>query len=296
MPLATQEHIYQHERIFTTKDMEIAFIEREDPGSYTAWHWHDSIEIIYITQGSTEVLMGQNVYRVQAGECMVINSGTVHSTRNLEGNRCILLQIPLDVLARYIPDAHKVYFDVPLRSEDERTNRRLEQMKKVICRMRDTDRQKADGYTLRFGSLLYELLYELYHYFRSEWTKLTAPQDMRKEGTRLAEVIDYTDAHYTEAITIAEIAAVIHLQPEYFCRYFKQCMGLTYLEYLNELRLSFVYRDLIDTTLPLYQILERHGFKNYKLFRKLFYKRFQCTPGEMRAAHARNQSTPMAGI
>ena len=280
------EHTYQHERIFTTQDMEIAFIDREDPGSYTAWHWHDSIEIIYILDGSTEVFTGQEAYKVQAGECLVINAGTVHSTRNLEGNRCILLQIPLDVLARYIPDAGKVYFDVPLRSEDERTDRRLTQMKKVILKMRDTARQKSDGYTLRFGSLLYELLYEMYHYFRSDWTKLVAPQDMRKEGTRLAEVIDYTDAHYTEAISIAEIASVIHLQPEYFCRYFKQCMGLTYLEYLNELRLSFVYKDLRDTTLPLYQILERHGFKNYKLFRKLFFKRFQCTPGEMRAALA----------
>ena len=139
------EHTYQHERIFTTQDMEIAFIDREDPGSYTAWHWHDSIEIIYILDGSTEVFTGQEAYKVQAGECLVINAGTVHSTRNLEGNRCILLQIPLDVLARYIPDAGKVYFDVPLRSEDERTDRRLSQMKKVILKMRDTARQKADG-------------------------------------------------------------------------------------------------------------------------------------------------------
>lgn len=272
-----------HERIFTRQDMEIAFIAREDPGSYTPQHWHESIEMIYITQGSTEVIIDQKVFRVAAGECMVVNAGIVHSTRNLEGNRCILLQIPLDVLARYIPDAQMVYFDVPLRSDDPRTVRRLTQMKKVIHRMQETADARADGYPLRFGSLLYELLYEMYHYFRSDRAKLLTPQDIRKEGTRLAEVIDYTNEHYTEAISIAEIAGVIHLQPEYFCRYFKQCMGVTYLEYLNELRLACVYRDLLDTTLPLYQILERHGFRNYKLFRKLFFKRFQCTPGELRA-------------
>lgn len=68
---------------------------------------------------------------------------------------------------------------------------------------------------------------------------------------------------------------------------------MTYLEYLSEVRLAYIYRDLLETDLPLYQILDRHGFSNYKLFRKLFYKRFQCTPGQMRKTHPRQQLPEM---
>ena len=58
------------------------------------------------------------------------------------------------------------------------------------------------------------------------------------------------------------------MQPGYFCRFFKKCMGVTFLEYQNELRLSYIYRDLITTEDSVRDILERHGFTNYKLFRR----------------------------
>ena len=54
-------------------------------------------------------------------------------------------------------------------------------------------------------------------------------------------------------------------------------MGVTYFQYLNEIRLSHIYRDLTSTDLPLKVLLEKHGFTNYKLFRKMFYEQFATT-------------------
>ena len=55
-------------------------------------------------------------------------------------------------------------------------------------------------------------------------------------------------------------------------------MGITYTNYLNDLRLSKIRDDLVDTDLPVKLILEKHGFSNYKLFRKMFSETFGCTP------------------
>lgn len=60
-------------------------------------------------------------------------------------------------------------------------------------------------------------------------------------------------------------------------------MGITFLEYQNELRLSYIYRDLINTEDLVAEILERHGFANYKLFRRMFKARFGDTPLKVRA-------------
>lgn len=55
-------------------------------------------------------------------------------------------------------------------------------------------------------------------------------------------------------------------------------MGVTYFQYLNEIRLSHIYRDLTSTDLPLKVLLEKHGFTNYKLFRKCFMSSLQPLP------------------
>jgi AraC-like DNA-binding protein len=59
-------------------------------------------------------------------------------------------------------------------------------------------------------------------------------------------------------------------------------MGLTFLEYQNEVRLSHIYQDLISTQDTLQSILERHGFTNYKLFRRIFSEHFHATPLQVR--------------
>ena len=62
-------------------------------------------------------------------------------------------------------------------------------------------------------------------------------------------------------------------------------MGITFLEYQNELRLSYIYQDIISTDDSIKDILERHGFTNYKLFRRTFFEHFEATPTEIRKMH-----------
>lgn len=273
---------YRHEMIVTTRDLDVVFLVRRDKGSFVTKHWHDTIEMIYIFRGSTYVMADSWEKEVRAGELMVINAGVVHSTRNMYGNDCILLQIPLDIPGRFVKDIKSVNFDVPLASEDAHVQECLEHMKAVLRQMKRVMDSKDDGYALKFESLLYDLLYTMYVNFGRRSQAGPATATVREEEARMTKVVDYTKAHYRETISLGEISGVIHLQPEYFCRYFKKCMGMTYLEYLNELRLSYIYEDLINTDWPLYQILQNHGFKNYKLFRRLFNSRFGCTPGKLR--------------
>lgn len=99
---------------------------------------------------------------------------------------------------------------------------------------------------------------------------------------RLRPVISYVQEHYQEPISIAEIASIAAFQPEYFCRFFKQQTGMTFQTYLNEFRLSKIYADIVQTDTPIYQILEKHGFTNYKVFRRMFAERFHDTPSHIR--------------
>lgn len=106
-----------------------------------------------------------------------------------------------------------------------------------------------------------------------------------KDRARLDTILDYIAQNYRRHVNIEEIAGIAYLQPGYFCRFFKKCMGITFLEYQNELRLSFIYLDIISTDDSIKDILERHGFTNYKLFRRMFFEHFKATPTEVRKMH-----------
>ena len=105
-----------------------------------------------------------------------------------------------------------------------------------------------------------------------------------KDHARLDTILEYIAQNYRH-ISIEEIAGIAYLQPGYFCRFFKKCMGITFLEYQNELRLSFIYLDIISTDDSIKDILERHGFTNYKLFRRMFFEHFKASPTEVRKTH-----------
>ena len=54
------------------------------------------------------------------------------------------------------------------------------------------------------------------------------------------------------------------------------------MEFVNEVRLYYVYLDMMKTDLPVTRIAERNGFSNYDTFLKTFRNRLGCTPSEFR--------------
>lgn len=140
---------------------------------------------------------------------------------------------------------------------------------------------RPEGFLLRFNSLLFEILFQLYHNF-STIVFRSGKNQREKDFSHLTDILAYTAQNYTRPISIDEIAAVSFLDPGYFCRFFKKQMGSTFLEYQNELRLSHIYHDLLTTNDQIQTILERHGFTNDKLFRRMFRERFEKTPSQVR--------------
>ena len=95
-------------------------------------------------------------------------------------------------------------------------------------------------------------------------------------------MIQYIQSHYTEAISLENAASLAHLNPEYFCRFFRRNMGTTLTSYINSVRLTHVCKDLKDTDLNISEILDRHGVTNYKLFLRTFKQVYGCAPRDFR--------------
>ena len=259
----------------------IRFFIDKDPGSYFPSHWHDAIEIIYLLEGNLELTIENHLYHLSAGHCALINSCMIHSTKCISGNTGIVLQIPADFFRIYVPDFDQLHFVLNDPSDNPHQQTKLRIFKDTPQQMYLVDDIRPAGYLLRFNSLLFEILYQLYHNFAVHSFQ-TGDKHRQKDLNRLSDVIRYTNANYMRPISISEIAQVTFLEPKYFCRFFKKNMGITFLQFQNEIRLSHIYQDLILTDTPLNQILEQHGFTNEHLFRRVFFEHFQTTPSQIR--------------
>lgn len=260
----------------------VRFYTSIDPGSYVPPHWHDAIEIVYLQEGELTFTIEENTRILKPGRMVLVNPNVIHSTRCTALNKAIVFQIPLGFVRTLAPNINKMFFLLSDTKEAELAPKeKLNHLKNILEEMQMLNDTRSDGYLLRFNSLLYDFIFQLYKNFSIEIVQ-TDFDHKSQVLARLAPGLDYTFQHYSEVISIQDIAGVALFQPTYFCWFFKKNMGVTFLEYQNELRLSHILRDLISTKDSISEILARHGFNNYKLFRRMFYQHFNATPAQIR--------------
>ena len=269
--------VFRHERDRITDGLDIFFWVFNDSSSYVPTHWHSAMEVMYILEGEVDVTVGGQTTVLLPGDVYLVDCAVPHSTKSLDGNKAVLIQIPYPILERYIPDIASRRFGFDCHTDNPIVMTKIMQLIEIIKQMQVVFEIKPDGEILRFNSLVFEFLFQIYHNFSQEMETAEAQKENKTFG-RIQTILDYLDGNYASPISLDEIANVACLQKEYFCHFFKKNMGITYTKYLNDLRLSKIRDDLVETDLPVKLILEKHGFTNYKLFRKMFNETFGCTP------------------
>ena len=267
--------------IAVSADKQIRFDVAVDHGSFTPSHWHEAIEIIYVLEGTAVVALFDQTILLEPGQFLLINSGLVHASRCPSGNRTILVQIPDEFLASCLSDISRLWFVIDYNSPDATVQGEIQRLRELLLDMMQLQETSRPGYLFAFNRDLFEFLDLLYRNFLREMPGNYQPKSSRILS-RLDAVLDYTHQNYSSQITLRDAAGVAALQPEYFCRFFRENMGTTWLQYLNDYRLSRLYRDLLVTDLSIRELEERHGFSNDKLFHKLFRDRFHTTPLQAR--------------
>ena len=117
---------------------------------------------------------------------------------------------------------------------------------------------KYDGYYLEYYSILFHFLHLLVTDYKQDISHLSLP-NTDKYIERLSLITEYVQDHYREPISLQDASELLSLNPEYFSRFFKKYMGVTFLEYVYSVRLQAAYQELINTDLPIQQVQEHNG-------------------------------------
>ncbi|WP_310830680.1 response regulator [Paenibacillus pedocola] len=110
-------------------------------------------------------------------------------------------------------------------------------------------------------------------------------------GEPVREAIAYVEQHLHEQLTMAEVAARIHLNASYFSVLFKEQAGVPFSEYLSRLRIQRAKEMLLQSRLSIGEIGERVGYKTDKYFIKVFKSLEGISPSRYRNQHIEDNQT-----
>lgn len=270
---------YAHQIISDDTRLQLSFMLISSNNTSFPPHWHSHLEIMLIRKGYMTVFIGEQKYTLKKGDLLVINSRELHSTKTWGETEYLLLQIPYDYLSRAVGGISLIRFQEYFPSITMNTAQR--QLCGCLFELAEIYTEKEDGYLLRFSSVVYEFLYILYRNYAHKLSK-EAKEKENRNFERIEEVLQYVNANYKREISLSEVAALLNVSPEYFCRLFKKNTGQTFLEYLNAMRLGHFYQDLIATDYSITSLMDRNGISNYKVFLRTFKETYGDSPSKIR--------------
>lgn len=252
-------------------------------------HWHEEMEIIYIKKGQALVTVDFEQFQACAGSILFILPGQIHSIEQFENESTeyenILFKTDM-LLSRKTDICNKSYFLPLLDGSLQIPTHFMPQMPhyaeiaSCIDGADEICKTTPDAYPLAIKGQLYLMFFTLF-------SKCTLKEMRHKDSKSLEKmklIITYIEKNYMEKITIEGIAKELGLSQSHFMKFFKNTMGTTFTNYLNDYRLTLSSRLLVSSDSSILDIAAEAGFENLSYFNRLFKKRFGVTPREYRKA------------
>jgi AraC-like DNA-binding protein len=271
----------QH-RMLTEMDPSGFGVKYEDNlSSYTPPHWHKEVELLLFVKGRVTCNFENTSRQFKRGDLYILNSHEVHETRCSRGARYLVVHIDPAQMVHYAPTFDHLRFSLVHDPEDMAKAMGFEQlrshMKEILRLTEESDAVSRLERQARLFAVTAILTKHFAQPLALEETRLR-----RSDMSRLEPLLEYIQLHHGEELPLDEAVDFMGLNKEYFCRLFKKNMGVSYLQYVYQVRATAVCRELETTEDPIGEIAERHGFRDPKMLNQYFREIYGCTPSEKR--------------
>lgn len=254
-------------------------------------HWHEEMEWIYFQKGDFPVWINTKEYQVHAPAFMCIHPEELHALILEKDGIESAVVFPVDILCFERYDAAeakvlgplaegKLRMPVLCQSGDAAFEELSACYKEIEQMLRQMKEQKNMFY-LNIKAKMLELIAVAY---KHDLLTRQVREGREEAGTveNLKKVLQYIGEHYSLPIRLFELAELVNMNEQYFCRYFKKNIGKTITEYINVIRVEKAATALAETEDKIIDIAAACGFDNIGYFIRRFKKEKGMTPSEYR--------------
>lgn len=235
-------------------------------------HWHDCYEMDIVLSGAGRTVCNGQTYPVKRGLISFLSPMDFHEYADCKELELINIKfheadIDYELLGNFTNAQSNIVYAEP---------KRLEAIE-AMCGLMGT--LYSGRYTKDYNCKLIECLIIAFLGCCPQKTS----RDLESEMVQKA--VMYTNAHFRENPRMREVAELCHLNENYFCRSFKQCVGMSYKEYVKKLKLDYAMKLILNTNLPMTTVALNCGYETQSHFNREFKKYFHEPPMSFRNGH-----------
>ncbi len=253
--------------------------------AYVPMHWHNEFEINFIREGEAEFICGEEKFISSAGDIIITLPNELHSVYPHDASRQVYdtLVFGRSIFGAYESDRYMtecIYplidgrFSVPRHITSEHCfYSELEMIAENIFSC-------AKGNSPQLDMLMRSEILRLF------WLLMTQAEEkphISLDGNVIRPSLEYISEHYSEKITVLQLAQTVHMSESCFMRKFRKYVGLSAIEYISHFRIDKACHELLHSEKNILEIAFECGFGNISNFNRQFRKNMNCTPGEYRA-------------
>jgi AraC-like DNA-binding protein len=248
------------------------------------WHYHPEVELVYINSGVGKRQVGTHLSNYTEGDLVLIGSYLPHTgfTKGFnDGQKEVVIQFNQDIFTNAFNGIEEL----------KSINHLLELSKKGIVfsgaikddvgiRMEGLKYETQLDGLLTFIKILYDLsIYKEKQILNAEgYAFISSPV----ENKRLKIIFNYIRDNFMDQIPLDDIAAIVYMTPQSFCRFFKKSTNKTFTNFLNEYRINHATKLLSETDQDIKSICFKSGFNNLSNFFRNFKRITNHTPNSYR--------------
>lgn len=251
------------------------------------WHWHEELELIVVSEGTTVIAVGSERYIVQKGDGFFVNTGVLHGCWNYENSKCRFHSLvfhprlvggSLDSVfwTKYLTPILKytafesLFLDHTVAWQQEALQT-IEQAWHACV-------EEEEGYEFETRNALSKFIFLLSGHLKAE----IVSEKSQRDSLRMKKMLEYIGAYFADDINVKEIAESASISESECLRCFHNTIGTTPIQYLKSYRIKKAAGLLVNTGMKIVDIGIECGFQDMSYFAKAFRWVYGCTPSEYR--------------
>ncbi len=227
-------------------------------------HFHKNLEFIYVTDGNITTVIGGKQYIMEKGQAALVLSNQIHSFNIPQTSEAVVIVFSEE----YVPK-----FASRIKGYEGETS--IFKLDSAVIGLFKEKIMDSESSIFMKKACFYAICDEFL-------SKVPLKERKGKEEGAIVRILDWISRHYTEDISLKEVAGVFGYEYHYLSRLFNKTYDISFNQLVNGYRVEKATELLQETDLPITEIVSQSGFQSIRNFNLVFKATVGKNPKDMR--------------
>lgn len=233
-------------------------------------HLHEAVEMVYVTSGTVELGVGQELYHMEAGDFAVVFPNVIHHYQVFGSgeNKGIYLFLEPSMLPLYYDELQRYCPKYPVIKRKDVHDDLVNAMQ-ILANTEGASKILIQAYVQLIMAHAFSKL------------EMVAKETVGGDDI-IYKAVEYVARNYREELFLDKMASDLGVSKYVLSRMFAKTFHCNFNQYINSVRINYAIAMLEGTKESITNIYLDCGFESQRTFNRAFKERYKMTPREYR--------------